>query len=347
MHIINTEENVDDKRISLAHGSGGGLMQRLIKELILFHFGNPVLNKLDDSAVFTLGAKDKKLAFTTDSFVVSPIFFPGGDIGKLSICGTVNDLAVMGAKPVVLSVGLIIEEGFEIEKLEKIIISMKKTAAEAQVEIVCGDIKVVNKGNCDKIFINTAGIGVVARKGRISASFAKPGDAIVVSGPIAEHGIAILSQRESLEFKTVLKSDCAALNGLVANMMEFASDIHVMRDVTRGGLAAVLNEIAQQSNVGIEIEEQRIPIRSQVKGACEILGLDPLYLACEGRLVAFVNRGRVQDIQNRMKKDKNGKKAEIIGKVVAAHKKEVHLSTIAGSYRILDMPIQEQTPRIC
>lgn len=338
---------MDDKIITLSHGSGGKLMQELINNLILAEFGNTILNRLDDSAVFEIRDENKKMAFTTDSFVVDPIFFPGGDIGKLAICGTVNDLSMMGAIPKYLSAGVIIEEGFAIDDLKKIIRSMKQTLKDANARIVCGDTKVVNKGHCDKIFINTSGIGIIDKSVNISASCAKPGDLVIVSGSIGEHGVCIISEREGLKFKSPLKSDCAVLNGLVKEMLKVTGAVHVLRDATRGGLAAVLNEIAELSKVGIEVQESAIPVKSSVKGACEILGLDPVYMACEGRLVAFVDKNKAQDVLRFMRNDRLGKGAKIIGKVVGKHKKEVYLNTIAGSDRILDMPIQEQMPRIC
>ncbi|MBU1086612.1 MAG: hydrogenase expression/formation protein HypE [Candidatus Omnitrophica bacterium] len=338
---------MDKGKITLAHGNGGQVMQKLINKMIISNFGNPILNRLDDGAVLDLKSRNNKLVFTTDSFVVDPIFFPGGDIGKLAVCGTVNDLAMMGAKPLYLSAGVIIEEGFAIADLYKIIISMKKTLALADVKIVCGDTKVVNKGHCDKIFINTSGIGIKQTKARITSSNAQPGDLIIVSGTIGEHGVSIMSQREGLKFKTQLKSDCAPLNGLVADMLKFSDAVHVMRDPTRGGVAAALNEIAEHSNLGIEINEENLPVSSQARGACEILGLDPLYLACEGRLLAFVAPNKAKDIIKVMHENQFGRKAQIIGKVVSGHKKQVYLSTLAGSDRILDVPIADQMPRIC
>ncbi|MCG2712402.1 MAG: hydrogenase expression/formation protein HypE, partial [Candidatus Omnitrophica bacterium] len=322
---------MDEKKITLSHGSGGKLMQDLINELILAEFGNTILNSLDDSAVFKINDKNKKISFTTDSFVVSPIFFPGGDIGKLAVCGTVNDLSMMGATPKYLSAGVIIEEGFAMDDLKKIIRSMKKALKAANVQIVCGDTKIVNKGHCDKIFINTSGIGIIDKKVNISASRAKPGDMVIVSGSIGEHGVCILSEREGLKFKTRLKSDCAPLNGLVLDMLRISGAIHVLRDATRGGIAAVLNEIAMLSNVGIEVQEQHIPVKASVQGACEILGLDPFYMACEGRLVAFVEKRKAQDILKIMRKNQYAKTAQIIGRVVAGHKKEVYLNTLTGS----------------
>jgi len=338
---------VNKDRITLAHGNGGQLMQDLIHDLIVSRFNNTLLNKLDDSAVFDLGNRKKKIAFTTDSFVVNPIFFPGGDIGKLAVCGTVNDLSVMGAQPLFLSASLIIEEGFLIDDLRKIIGSMRETVKQANAQIVCGDTKVVNKGYCDKIFINTAGIGLVDRSACIGSAQARPGDAVIVSGSIGEHGISILTQREGLRFRTKIKSDCAPLHSLVKEMMAHKRDIHVMRDPTRGGVAAALNEIAGHSSVGIVIDEENVPVSGPVRGACEILGLDPLYLPCEGRLVAFVAKDRAKGLLNVMRRHPQGKKARIVGRVTAGNKKQVYMNTIAGSQRIVDMPIQEQMPRIC
>ncbi len=302
---------------------------------------------MDDGAVLDLKQANKKLVFTTDSFVVSPIFFPGGDIGKLAVCGTINDLSMMGATPLYLSSSVIIEEGFEFASLKKIIRSMKKTVTEAGVQIVCGDTKVVGRGNCDKIFINTAGIGIIEKKTKIASANAKPGDLIIVSGTMGDHGVSIMSQREGLQFKTQIKSDCAPLNNLVRDMLKYPNAIHVMRDPTRGGVATALNEVADHSNVGIEINEENLPVSQTSRGACEILGLDPLYLACEGRLLAFVDKDKAQDVLKVMHKNKYGKKAQIIGRVVSGHKKEVYLNTLAGSDRILDVPIADQMPRIC
>ena len=338
---------MDEKIITLSHGSGGKLMQDLINKLILKEFGNTILNRLDDSAVLDIKDKNKKIAFTTDSFVVDPIFFSGGDIGKLAVCGTVNDLSMMGAVPKYLSAGVIIEEGFAIDDLKKIIRSMKKTLQEANAQIVCGDTKVVNKGHCDKIFINTSGIGIIDKGLNISASCAKAGDLIIVSGSVGEHGICILSEREGLKFEAKIKSDCAPLNKLVSEMIKIPKAVHVLRDATRGGVAAVLNEIAGLSNVGIEVQEDQIPVKLNVRGACEILGLDPLYMPCEGRLVAFVDRKKADKVLKIMRKNIYGRGAQILGEVVARHKGEVYLNTITGSNRILDMPVQEQMPRIC
>ncbi|MDD5746000.1 MAG: hydrogenase expression/formation protein HypE [Candidatus Omnitrophica bacterium] len=323
-------------------------MQQLINSLILKNFGNPILNRLDDSAVLPLKTGNKRLAFTTDSFVVNPVFFPGGDIGTLAVCGTVNDLSMVGARPLFLSAGVIIEEGFPLEQLKRIILSMKKTMRAAGVRIVCGDTKVVNKGNCDKIFINTAGIGIIDEGENIGSANARPGDAVIISGTVGEHGIAILSRREGLRFKTQLKSDCAPLNRLVGGMLKsFPGAVHVMRDPTRGGTATALNEIAELSNVGIEVDEERIPVTNKVRGACELLGIDPLYLPCEGRLLAFVDSRKAEAIVRRMRKIAPGRDAAIIGRVIAGHRKMVYLHTLSGSDRILDIPIQDQMPRIC
>ena len=337
----------ENDKILLAHGSGGQLMQKLINERILKAFGNDILNRLDDSAELKIPGSSSRLAFTTDSFVVSPIFFGGGDIGKLAVCGTVNDLSVMGARPLYLSVGFIIEEGFSFNELDRVISSMKKTAKQAGVKIVCGDTKVVNKGNCDKIFINTSGLGLLHKKARMSSSKAKPGDLIILSGTLGEHGIAILSQREGLKFDSPLKSDCAPLHELTSSLEPEFEYIRLMRDPTRGGLAAVVNEIAVSSDVGVEIYEAEVPLSGTVRAASEILGIDPLYLACEGRLVAFVAANRAEKVLRLMMKNKSGRKARIIGEVVGKHRKQVYLNTLAGSSRILDIPLQEQMPRIC
>ncbi len=285
---------------------------------------------------------------TAPTVVVNPVFFPGGDIGTLAVCGTVNDLSMVGARPLFLSAGVIIEEGFPLEQLKRIILSMKKTMRDAGVRIVCGDTKVVNKGNCDKIFINTAGIGISDEGENIGSANARPGDAVIISGTVGEHGIAILSRREGLRFKTQLKSDCAPLNRLVGGMLKsFPGAVHVMRDPTRGGTATALNEIAELSNVGIEVDEERIPVTNKVRGACELLGIDPLYLPCEGRLLAFVDSRKAEAIVRRMRKIAPGRDAAIIGRVIAGHRKMVYLHTLSGSDRILDIPIQDQMPRIC
>jgi len=332
-------------KILLDHGSGGRASHKLISELILKYFHNPILADLEDSASIKIGSKT--LAFSTDSFTVDPIFFPGGDIGELAINGTVNDLAMRGAKPLYLSVGFIIEEGFPIEDLEKILGSMQKYAAEADVLIVTGDTKVVPKLAADKIFINTSGVGVIPDGIDISGKNALPGDVIIVSGTIADHGITILTQREGLNFDSPLKSDSAPLNHLVKEMMEVSDNIHVLRDPTRGGVGTTLNEIAGQSNVGIKLYEDNLPIRDEVNGACELLGLDPLYLANEGKLLAFVNGEDAAKILETMRKNKYGKDAAIIGEVTDKNPGKVFLKTTIGGMRIVDMLTGEQLPRIC
>lgn len=335
-----------EDRILLAHGSGGKLSHDLIETSFVSTLGNPTLNKLDDSAVFELSSGGR-LAFTTDSYVVSPIFFPGGDIGKLAVCGTVNDLSMSGAIPLYLSLSFIIEEGLLIAELEKIVNSVHHAAAEAGVKIVAGDTKVVNQGDADKLFINTSGVGVVPQGVDISGANARPGDKVIVSGTLGDHGIAIMSQREGLSFSTTLQSDCAPLNQLVAEMLQESRSINCLRDPTRGGLATSLNEIAKQSKVGIEIEESLIPVRNEVRGACELLGLDPLYIANEGKLIAIVEEEAAEGILNRMKKQPYGEGAVIIGQVCSEHSGRVVIKTPYGSLRILDMLSGEILPRIC
>jgi len=332
-----------EDKILLAHGSGGKLMHDLIQSFIP-RLANPILNKMDDSAVFDINGK---MAFTTDSYIVNPIFFPGGDIGKLAVCGTVNDLSMSGAKPLYLSLALIIEEGLPISDLKKIIESIADTAEEAGVKIVTGDTKVVDKGGADKLFINTAGVGIVPEGVNISAANAQAGDKIVLSGTVGDHGIAVLSKREGLKFNTPVPSDCAPLNGLVAAMLGASHDIHCMRDPTRGGLATTLNDFAGQSNVGIVIEEDKIPVDKAVLAACELLGLDPLYIANEGKLVAIVPANDAAAVLRRMKRHQYGKNAAIIGEVVAEHPRRVVMKTLLGASRIVDMPVGELLPRIC
>jgi len=339
--MVKFEEN--EKKILLAHGSGGKLTHQLIKSFVK-KFGNLPLARLDDSAVLRLNGK---LAFTTDSYVVNPIYFPGGDIGKLAVNGTVNDLAMVGARPLYLSASAIIEEGFPLVELEGIVDSMNKAARLAGVEIVAGDTKVVEKGGVDKIFINTSGIGLIGSGVDISSENSKIGDRIILSGTIGDHGIAILSARERFDFRTRVKSDCQPLNGIVSEILKASKKVHTLRDPTRGGLATALNEIAEQSGVGIEIEEERIPVKEEVKGVCEMLGFDPLYIANEGKLVAFVPERECEKILNVMRKNRYGRNAQIIGSVVARHKGRVVLKTSVGGERIVDMLTGEQLPRIC
>ena len=331
-------------KILLAHGSGGQLAHDLIRNSFLPALDNPVLNLLDDSATFEV---DGRLAFTTDSYVVQPIFFPGGNIGKLSVCGTVNDLAMAGAVPRYLSLAFIIEEGLLTNDLERVINSIKETAEAAGVNIVTGDTKVVDRGCADKLFINTAGIGIIPPGVNISGHHAQPGDVIILSGTIGDHGIAVLSQREGLNFMTKLESDCAPLNGLVAEMLGISAGIRCLRDPTRGGLASTLNELAEQSGVSISIEEAKIPVREEVAGACEMLGLDPLYVANEGKLVAIVDRKDAEVILEQMQKNQYGQNAAIIGEVREKHRGRVTMKTSFGTSRIVDMLVGEPLPRIC
>jgi hydrogenase expression/formation protein HypE len=334
---------VSDK-ILLAHGSGGKLAHELIEKGFLQAFYNPLLAKLDDSATFDFSGR---LAFTTDSYVVNPIFFPGGDIGKLAVCGTVNDLAMAGAVPLYLSLSFIIEEGLPQEDLMHIVSSVKEAAKEAEVQIITGDTKVVNRGTADKLFLNTAGVGLVPEGVDISGSKAKPGDKVLLSGTIGDHGIAVLSQREGLSFSTKLQSDCAPLNKLVADIIKVSSQIHCLRDPTRGGLATTLNELAKQSKVGIKIEEDKIPVREEVQAACEMLGFDPLYVANEGKLVAIVASEDAEAVLKAMRKNTYGKDAAVIGGVRQEHPGRVVMKTRLGASRIVDMLVGDLLPRIC
>jgi hydrogenase expression/formation protein HypE len=333
-----------EDKILLAHGSGGKIAHELVSRVFVTALDNPMLARLDDSAVADFSGR---LAFTTDSYVVSPIFFPGGDIGKLAVCGTVNDLSMSGAKPLYLSLALIIEEGLPLSDLERIVASIVKAASKADVVIATGDTKVVHRGSADKLFINTAGIGIVPQGVDISGSNAKPGDKVILSGTIGDHGIAVLSQREGLDFTTRLKSDCAPLNRLVADMLKASRNIHSLRDPTRGGLATTLNELAQQSQVSIRIEEEPIPVREEVSAACEMLGLDPLYIANEGKLVAIVPDGDAARVIRAMQQNRYGKQACIIGEVRSENPGRVVMQTRIGASRIVDMLVGDPLPRIC
>jgi len=335
---------MNDETILLAHGSGSRLSHELIEKILLPPLANPLLAKLDDSAVFDLSGR---LAFTTDSYVVSPIFFPGGDIGKLAVCGTINDLAMSGATPLYLSLSLIIEEGLTLSELTRIVKSIKATAEEAGVNIVTGDTKVVNRGSADKLFINTSGIGIVPEGIDISGANAKIGDKVILSGTIGDHGIAVMSQREGLKFSVPVKSDCAPLNKLVSQMLEASPKIHCLRDPTRGGLATTLNELAKQSKIGIKIEEEKIPIHDGVRAACELLGFDSLYVANEGKLVAIVASNDADKVLVKMKRNTYGSYASIIGEVTDEHKGKVIMKTRLGASRIVDMLSGELLPRIC
>jgi hydrogenase expression/formation protein HypE len=317
----------------------------LLKQFFLPLFSNPYLDLLNDQAV--LDVQGTRLAFTTDAFVVSPLFFPGGDIGRLAVHGTINDLAMCGAMPLGLSGAFILEEGFPLADLQRIVTSMAEACREAGVWLVTGDTKVVEKGKGDGVFITTSGIGIVSHPLQISADQARPGDCILVSGTVGDHGVAVLSAREGLEFETTLESDTAALHMLVQAMLENSSEIHCLRDPTRGGLATVLNEIATSSHVGIGLDEAQIPLRPEVRGACEMLGLDPLYLACEGRLVAIVGEKDAVSVLARMQAHPLGREARCIGKVVTGHTDRVVMRTVLGSERIVDMLSGAQLPRIC
>lgn len=332
-------------RIFLDHGSGGRLSNELIAETMLPAFNNEILSQMEDGA--SLDVAGCRLAFSTDSYVVDPIFFPGGNIGDLAVHGTVNDVAMCGANPLFLSAGMIIEAGFAREDLRRIVESMAEAAENAGVQIVTGDTKVVAPGVADKIFINTAGIGLIPEGVHISASRARPGDQIIVSGPIAEHGMAVLIQREGLDFQSPLKTDSAPLNRLVNRMLAACSDIHVLRDPTRGGVGTALNEIAAQAGVGIRIREAFLPIKESVSAVCELLGFDPLYVANEGRLIAFVDNSHAESVVSAMRQEPLGKEAEIIGEVVAEHSGKVVMETAIGGERIIDMLTGEQLPRIC
>ena len=332
-------------KVLLGHGSGGRLSADLLQKIFLPAFQNPALNSLNDQAL--LNVDGVRLAFTTDSFVVKPLFFPGGDIGSLAVNGTINDLAMGGAEPLFLSVAFILEEGLPLETLQRIVASLGQAAQDAGVLVVTGDTKVVEKGKGDGLFINTSGIGRVLPGINLSADQARPGDCIILSGSIGDHGISILSQREGLEFESPIVSDCAALHTLVATMMEASPAIRCMRDPTRGGLSSALNEIAAQSRVGMELEESTIPIQEAVRGACELLGLDPLYVANEGKLVAIADPTHADRIVAAMRAHPFGKQARIIAKVTQANSGMVMMRTSLGTTRIVDMLSGDQLPRIC
>jgi hydrogenase expression/formation protein HypE len=340
----------EHKQIVLGHGSGGKLTADLIDKIFLPAFRNPILDKLDDQAVVTINGA--RLAFTTDSFVVTPIFFPGGDIGRLAVHGTVNDLAMSGARPLYLSAAFILEEGLPVDDLRRIVESMRASAADAGVQFVTGDTKVVDRGKGDQIFITTTGIGLIEPGINISADRARPGDAVLLSGHLGDHGMAIMSQREGLEFEGAIESDCASLNGLVAAMLATPSPtgpdfIHCLRDPTRGGAATTLNEISKHTNVGMLLNERSIPVRESVKGACEVLGLDPLYVANEGKLLAIVRPDMAAAVLAQMRAHPLGRDAALIGEVVTDHPGMVLMKTEIGGTRVLDVMFGEQLPRIC
>jgi len=332
-------------RILLGHGSGGKLSAELLRDVFLPVFRSPVLNRLDDQAVIEIGGA--RLAFTTDSFVVKPLFFRGGDIGSLAVHGTVNDLAMCGATPLYLSAAFILEEGFETAALRRVSESMARAAEAAGVEIVTGDTKVVEKGSGDGVFINTTGIGLVPPGLNLSAANARPGDRVLLSGTLGDHGIAILSEREGIAFDTPAESDSAALHTLVRDMLVATDGIRAMRDPTRGGLASTLHEIAAQSGVGMALEETAIPVREEVRGACEMLGLDPLYVANEGKLVAIVAPDSADAALAAMRRHPLGAQASIIGTVTSAHRGMVTMKTAFGTTRLVNMLAGDQLPRIC
>ncbi|QLE54050.1 hydrogenase expression/formation protein HypE [Nostoc sp. TCL26-01] len=341
---------VRDAHITLAHGSGGKAMRDLIDDIFVSNFDNPILAQLEDQASFNLSTliqQGDRLAFTTDSYVVDPLFFPGSDIGELAVNGTVNDLAVSGAKPLYLTCSVILEEGLPIETLRRVATSMKIAAQKAGVQIVTGDTKVVHRGAADKLFINTAGVGVIPAGINISAHNIQPGDAIIINGELGNHGAAILIARGELALETNIESDCQPLHELVANILQVCPEVHAMRDATRGGLATVLNEFATSSDVGIRLYEESIPVREEVKGICEILGLDPLYLANEGKLVVVVKNEQVDTVLSVMQSHPAGKDACMIGEVIATPPGIVLLKTTFGTERIVDMLVGDQLPRIC
>ena len=329
----------------IGHGSGGKLSAQLIESVFLPAFSNPLLNKLDDQAVLNINGS--RLAFTTDAFVVTPLFFPGGNIGDLAVNGTINDLAMSGARPLYLAAAFILEEGLATEELVRIVHSMSEAARKAGVQLVAGDTKVVNRGKGDKVFISTTGIGLIEQPVDISADRARPGDKILLSGYIGDHGMAILSQRENLEFEGVIESDCAALHELVSDMLDVSLDIHCLRDATRGGVATVLNEIAGRSKAGMLLNETAIPVHDTVRGACEVLGLDPMYVANEGKLIAVIPANVADSVLERMRKNPLGRDARIIGEVVATHPGMVLMKTEIGGTRVVDTLFGEQLPRIC
>ncbi len=331
--------------VDMGHGSGGRAMAQLIEALFIEHFDNDLLRQANDQAAFAVAAG--RMVMSTDGHVISPLFFPGGDIGSLSVHGTINDIAMAGARPLYLAAGFILEEGFALTDLERIVASMARAATDAGVAVVTGDTKVVEKGKGDGVFITTTGIGVVPEGVNISGDRAQPGDAIVLSGSIGDHGVAIMSSRENLEFETTIESDSAALHFLVADMVAAAPNIHCLRDPTRGGLATTLNELARQSRVGMRLDEAAIAVKPQVAAACELLGLDPLYVANEGKLVCICPAAQTQPLLQAMRTHSLGREAVVIGEVVNDHNAFVEMQTRFGGSRIVDWLAGEQLPRIC
>ncbi len=333
------------KSITMDHGSGGKASQDLIEEVFLPLLANSYLGQLDDSALVPLG--EDMVAFTTDSYVVDPIFFPGGDIGCLSVYGTVNDLAMQGALPRYITLGLILEEGFPLQDLRRILESVSRASRRARVEVVAGDTKVVPRGKADKVYINTSGIGQVLPGVCVGADNARPGDAVIINGPMGDHGIAILSKREGLNLSVALESDCAPLNLMVTSLLEKFPQVHALRDPTRGGVATALNDVATSSSVGIVLEEARLPVRGPVKAVCELLGLDPLYIANEGKCLIFSPQDVVPGVLSHLKGFPEGRDATVIGKVTQENPGRVLLKTPVGGTRIVTTLTGEQLPRIC
>ncbi len=336
---------VREERITMSHGSGGKATQTLIEAVFLDAFRNPLLEPLEDAAVVSVG--DARLAVTTDSYVVAPLFFPGGTIGDLAVNGTVNDLAVAGATPLYLTAGFILEEGFPIADLERVVASMRAAAATAGVQIVTGDTKVVQRGKADGCYINTAGVGVVGRGVSLGVAHARPGDAIIVSGPIGDHGVTIMLARGELDIEADLSSDTAPLNGLVALLLDAVPRTRALRDATRGGVATILNEIAAAADVGVLVNEADIPVRAEVRGACELLGIDPMYVACEGRLVAVVPSDCASDAVEALRGHPLGAQSAVVGHVTADQPGLVQLRTAFGGTRIVDLLVGDPLPRIC
>jgi hydrogenase expression/formation protein HypE len=334
-----------EERITLSHGSGGKATQTLIEAVFLEAFANPLLAPLEDGAVLT--ALGGRLAFTTDSYVVSPLFFPGGDIGDLAVNGTVNDLAVSGARPLWLSAGFILEEGFPVADLERIVGSMAAAAEQAGVQIVTGDTKVVQRGKADGCYVNTAGVGVIERPGELGVATARPGDVVIVSGPVGEHGITIMLARGELDIESEVTSDTAPLNGLVERLLDAAPGVRGLRDATRGGVATICNEVARAAGVAVVLEEEAVPVRPDVRGACELLGIDPLYVACEGRLVAVVDGDQVEAAMAALRSHPLGEGAAVIGRVRDDPPGLVLLKTSFGGTRIVDLLVGDPLPRIC
>ncbi len=334
-----------EEQIVMGHGSGGKMAHDLIRRVFLPAFDNPALAAGDDGAALTLPAG--QIVVSVDSHVVFPLFFPGGDIGRLAVCGTVNDVAVMGAEPRYLTAGFILEEGLPLETLKRVVESMKQAADEAGVQIVSGDTKVVERGKADGLYVSTTGVGILPEGRDISGSRARPGDVVILSGPMGDHGIAVLAARGELGFETSVQSDCAPLNGLIAAMLAASADIHVLRDPTRGGVATTLNEIAKQSGVCITLEEAALPVRPEVAAACEMLGFDPLYIANEGRVLALAPRSEADRLLAAMRANQYGQEAVIIGEVSAGPAGRVLMKTPYGSTRVVDMLAGEMLPRIC